>query len=1347
MSWNVLPMFRRRGRSRKPLRVKPRLERLEDRLAPATLPTGFSETLIASGLSRPTAMAFAPDGRLFVCEQGGKLRVIDGGTLLATPFVTLTVSSVGERGLLGVAFDPDFVTNQYVYVYYTATSPTVHNRVSRFTADGNVALPGSEIVIMDLENLGATNHNGGAIHFGPDGKLYVATGENAVPQNAQSLNNRLGKILRINPDGSIPTDNPFYNQATGDNRAIWALGLRNPFTFAFQAGTGRMFINDVGQSSWEEINDGIAGSNYGWPIAEGAIAGTSFRNPLFQYAHGNSSTTGIAITGGAFYNPGTVSFPSHYVGDYFFADFGSGWIRRYDPESDSAVDFAQGISFPVDLKVNDDGSLYYLARGGGKVWRVQYTPAPPPAGTVTLTTNISPPTFFGAAVTFTATVVQGVATPTGTITFLQNGTLLGSESLDSNGQAFFTTSSLIPGNYAITATYSGDGNYDPATSVALIRTVLKMEVTATVASSAAPSVFGENVVFTATITNASGTGVTPAGTVTFRDGNATLGTATLDGSGRATFATSSMTVRTHTISVIFAGDSNQSSATSAPFLQTVAKATTSTTVVNAAPNPSWPNQPVSFTVSVSNTSGTGAIPTGTVTFKAGTTTLGSAVLDDSGIATFTKTLTKAETHTIRASYAGSANFVGSTAAIYLQSVARANTSISLTSSGNPSSLGQVVTFTATVSVSSPWTGTPTGKVTFKEGTVTLGSGAINSFGAATLTKSNLTTGTHSITAVYAGNASFNPSSQAIDHTVTVGAATTTAIVGWGPDPAFPDDVVTITAVVSSGSGTPAGTVLFKDGAATIGSATLDGSGTASILWTAVKTAGTRTLRAVYAANTGFASSTSSAVTQTIVRRVLSSLVVSADPSPAGAGSPAVYTATVSGSGGGPMPTGKVTFQAGTVTLGSATLNTGGVATLTRALPTAGTHSITAIYGGDKVYGSTTALYLQTVSIAATTTTTTVTSSTAPFASLPGQMVTFTAAVMGAGGTPSGLVTFKAGNTMLGTAILSGGTATLANMLTAVSIHTITAIYGGDGTYLGSTGTFAQTVTRATTTVLSFDNVAIIAGQPISFTATVTSPTAIIPTGLVTFRDGATVIGTATLSSGSATLNSTALRVAGTHTLRAVYGGGNGFAASTSSTMLLVVNKADTTLSLTSNINPSSFGQAVTFTAVLTVANPGTLGVPAGTITFKKGSVTLGTANINASTGIATFTRSNLSAGMEHTIVAIYGGSTAYNTSTTSYVQTLLKATSTTLTVSPTIRTANMVLTFTTTVTGADGIPTGTVTFRDGGSELGTALLDGSGQATFTYEFASTGLCTLSAAYSGDLLFSASTSEMLKLNLL
>ena len=335
------------------------------------LAPGFSRTTYASGFTSPTAMVFAPDGRLFVCQQDGRIRVVPvGGPTQGTPFHTFTVDANGERGLLGIAFHPNFASNRWIYVYYTVPGASVHNRVSRIVASAsnpNVSDTTEQIMLDDLPVLGATNHNGGALHFSPaDGKLYIAIGENAVGSNAQSMSTRLGKVLRYNDDLTIPTDNPFYNTATGANRAIWALGLRNPFTFAFQPSTGRMFINDVGQSAWEEINDGIAGSNYGWPTTEGPTANPAFRSPVYAYHHSLPLVNGIAIIGGAFYNPATVTFPASYVGHYFFSDLLGGWIYRLDPANNyAAYAFARVPSTTIyGLDVGPDGAVYLLGNGG-----------------------------------------------------------------------------------------------------------------------------------------------------------------------------------------------------------------------------------------------------------------------------------------------------------------------------------------------------------------------------------------------------------------------------------------------------------------------------------------------------------------------------------------------------------------------------------------------------------------------------------------------------------------------------------------------------------------------------------------------------------------------------------------------------------------------------------------------------------------------------------------------------------------------------------------------------------------------------------------------------------------------
>ena len=151
------------------------------------------------------------------------------------------------------------------------------------------------------------------------------------------MDSRFGKILRYDDDLTIPTDNPFFGTATDANRAIWARGLRNPFTFGFHPGTGRMFINDVGEATWEEVNDGVAGSNYGWPTSEGPTTNPSFRSPIYAYGHSGALVTGFAIVGAAFYNPPSRTFPAAYFGDYFFADYVEGWINRLDPGNDNAV--------------------------------------------------------------------------------------------------------------------------------------------------------------------------------------------------------------------------------------------------------------------------------------------------------------------------------------------------------------------------------------------------------------------------------------------------------------------------------------------------------------------------------------------------------------------------------------------------------------------------------------------------------------------------------------------------------------------------------------------------------------------------------------------------------------------------------------------------------------------------------------------------------------------------------------------------------------------------------------------------------------------------------------------------
>jgi glucose/arabinose dehydrogenase len=332
--------------------------------------SSITATRVASGLTQPLYAVAAPGDsqRLFVVEQTGSIKIVDlaSGTVNATPFLSVAVDSSGERGLLGLAFDPNYATNGLFYIYRTVPGATAHNEVDRYhvSADPNVADAASLTSIISLNNLSATNHNGGWIGFGPDGDLYIATGENAVSSNSQTLDNLLGKILRIHPDGEIPTDNPFYDTATGDNRAIYDLGLRNPFRDSFDRATGDFYIADVGQSTIEEINAGIKGANYGWPSAEGPSGNPAFTNPIFSYDH----TVGEAVIGGYVYRGTSEGLQ----GQYFFADLngkvftmrfnGSAWVAT---ERTSQITTDHGtIDAPTSFGEDAQGNLYIVDYDG-----------------------------------------------------------------------------------------------------------------------------------------------------------------------------------------------------------------------------------------------------------------------------------------------------------------------------------------------------------------------------------------------------------------------------------------------------------------------------------------------------------------------------------------------------------------------------------------------------------------------------------------------------------------------------------------------------------------------------------------------------------------------------------------------------------------------------------------------------------------------------------------------------------------------------------------------------------------------------------------------------------------------
>ena len=328
---------------------------------PGAIRAGFAETIVADSLDSPVSMALAPDGRVFVCEQGGRLRVIKGGKLLKKPFVTVPTKPIEEEGLLGVAFDPAFARTKYVYVTYTSYTPTRHNVIARFTASGDTALAGSEWIVYEFDTHGAHQHVGGALRFGRDGMLYASSGECGDGSLSHSLASTAGKILRVRPDGSIPGDNPFPSQTRGRHAAIYARGFRNAFAFDVHPKSGRIFVDDVGGARFEEVDELQPGGDYGWPVAEGPAHAPPLVDPLYAYGHDH----GCAITGGAFYAPANPSLGGHWRDGYFFEDYCANEIRWLSPARPPVVEtFGKTrVPGPVDLRVAADGALWYLARG------------------------------------------------------------------------------------------------------------------------------------------------------------------------------------------------------------------------------------------------------------------------------------------------------------------------------------------------------------------------------------------------------------------------------------------------------------------------------------------------------------------------------------------------------------------------------------------------------------------------------------------------------------------------------------------------------------------------------------------------------------------------------------------------------------------------------------------------------------------------------------------------------------------------------------------------------------------------------------------------------------------------
>ena len=347
-----------------------------------THPAGFNDYLFASGLNEPTTLEIVPGGKMLVGQRGGVIRVFDHGLLLPKPMLTLNVETYEEQGLLGMALHPQFPATPWIYVFYTPLTgahPAPTSRVSRFTIAADTVVAGSEVVLLGSIPTGVGWHQAGCVRVSSDGYLWISigdTGNGAVwTRNTSRLE---GKLLRLNLDGSIPATNPFVG-VSGARGEIWQLGLRNPFRFTIQPVTQQPFVNDVGADSWEEVNIGLPGADFGWPNYEGTVTPkpAAVTNPLYTYPHAGS---GACITAGVFYT-GT-QFPAEYLGNYLFLEHSRGHIGRIVLNGSNqlvSVTMPWGTTAstgwgtgPVDMVLAPDGSLYYTQYSGGQVRRLMF---------------------------------------------------------------------------------------------------------------------------------------------------------------------------------------------------------------------------------------------------------------------------------------------------------------------------------------------------------------------------------------------------------------------------------------------------------------------------------------------------------------------------------------------------------------------------------------------------------------------------------------------------------------------------------------------------------------------------------------------------------------------------------------------------------------------------------------------------------------------------------------------------------------------------------------------------------------------------------------------------------------
>ena len=803
------------------------------------------------------------------------------------------------------------------------------------------------------------------------------------------------------------------------------------------------------------------------------------------------------------------------------------------------------------------------------------------AGDTTALTSSLNPSAVGQSVTFTAAVTG--SSPTGAVTFTDGGGTLGTSAL-SGGVATLTTAALTAGSHVITAAYGGDANNASGTSPTLIQTVTGnvVSTTTTVTSSLNPSTAGQSVTFTATVTGSS-----PIGTVTFSDGSTALGTGTVDSSGNAVLSTSALSVGLHTVTAAYGGDTSNAASVSDALTQTVNLAGTTTTLASSL-NPSTFGQAVTFTAVV-----TGSSPTGNVTFSDGGAALGTGTVDGSGSAALTLSTLAVGLHTVTAAYVGDGSNAASDSAPLTQTVRQVTTITTLASNFNPSMFSRSVTFTATVSGSSP-----TGIVTFSDGSTTLGTGTVDGSGNAVLSTSALSVGPHTVTAAYGGDAD-NTVSVSVPLTQTVIRVTTTTALTSSLNPSAVGQSVTFTAAVTGSS--PTGAVTFTNGGATLGTGAV--SGGVATLTTAALTAGSHTLAAVYGGDANNAPSTSPPLTQV----VLTATAVTLPNVTGAAGQTVTLPATLKTAAGAALSGRTLTFSVDGTSIGTAVTSAAGVAAKTYAVPTAlttGGHVLTVTFAGDATSAASTGTGTLTVTPTGTTLALTAVSGT------PGAATTLKATLKrtaGGAAVAGAVVTFSVDGSVVGTAVTNG--AGLAGLPYVIPVgaapgssHPTGAAFSGSGSLTASSGASTLTVSKLATS-LSVSSAGGTPGQTVTFSATLKSGSAPLSGRTVSFTVDGAAVGTAvTSAAGFATLSYAipAGAAASAHALAATFAG--------DATSLAAVGKGTLTVKSATALSVANLsgarGASVSLTATLTAGGAAS---PGKTITFKVDGKSVGTA--------------------------------------------------------------------------------------------------------------------------------------------